>query len=130
MRKMFHTPFVPPQKKISTEIETLVKAIKAVEEKIEGLENQLSDRGLSENERVAIRKNIDTYSADKISLKAEKRELQGSAPSGNPINLSQSLHKVFECVVVVSFPLITPYYSLNSYQSLFDQLLLFTLILH
>ena len=89
----------------TTEIETLVKAIKAVEEKIEGLEKQLSDRGLSENERVAIRKNIDTYGADKISLKAEKRELQGSAPSGNPINLSQSLPKVFECVVVVSLPL-------------------------
>jgi hypothetical protein len=89
----------------TTEIETLVKAIKAVEEKIEGLENQLSDRGLSENERVAIRKNIDSYLTKEADLRAQKRELQGSAPSGNPINLSQSLHKVFECVVVVSFPL-------------------------
>ncbi len=38
-------------------------------------------------------------------LEDKKTKLQGSAPSGNPINLSQSLHKVFESVVVVSFPL-------------------------
>jgi hypothetical protein len=89
----------------TTEIEKLVKAIKAVEEKVEGLENQLSDRGLSENERVAIRKNIDSYLSEKASLKLEKRELQGSAPSGNTINLScQILHKLFECVLVMSLP--------------------------
>jgi hypothetical protein len=90
----------------TTDIERLDDAIQAVEVKIEMIEKQLLKEGLSDEMQIALRKNIDTYGADKASLKAEKRELQGSAPSGNPINLSQSLHKVFECVVVVSFPLV------------------------
>ncbi len=108
MRKMFHTPFPPHSAKniimATTDIEKLDEAIQAVQVKIEMIEKQLFEKGLSENKEIALRKNIDTYSAEKESLKAEKRELRGSVPSGNPISLPQSLQKVFECVVVVSFP--------------------------
>ena len=109
--------------KINRELEEVQNELLSIKAKLETVgENRDYEMVLVNKETALLKK--------EARLEEKKTKLEGSAPSGNPINLSQSLHKVFECVVVVSFPLITPYYSLNSYQSLFDQLLLFTLILH
>jgi hypothetical protein len=75
----------------TADIERLDEAIKAVEVKIETIERQLSEKGLSDEMQIALRKNIDTYGADKARLEDKKTKLEGSALSGNPI----SLPKVF-----------------------------------
>ena len=89
----------------TTNIERLDDAIKAVEVKIAMIDKQLSEKGLSEEKAIALLNQGTELLKKQARLEDQKTKLEGSAPSGNPINLSQSLHKVFECVVVVSFPL-------------------------
>ena len=87
----------------TTDIDRINRQLEGIEEDLEAVKKLLKAGGLSEAMQIALRKNIDSYIIKEADLRAQKRELEGSAPSGNPINLSQSLHKVCECVVVVSF---------------------------
>jgi hypothetical protein len=90
---------------MATGIDKINRQLEGIEEELEAIKESLKARGISDEKEIALRNDRAALLTKEASLKAEKRELEGSAPSGNPINLSQSLHKVFECVIVVLFPL-------------------------
>jgi hypothetical protein len=88
------------------EIERINRKLEVVDEDLEAAKKSLNAGGLSEAMEIALRKNIDSY--EKARLEDKITELEGSAPSGNTINHSQSLHRLFECVLVVSLPVPSP----------------------
>ena len=104
---VFFTPIPSLSRIMATEIDKLDDAIKAVELKIESIDKQLLEKGLSDEKEIALLNKATALIKDRTSLREQRQVLIAgtSAPSGNPISLSQSLHKVFECVVVMSFPL-------------------------
>lgn len=87
------------------EIDKINRELEEVQNELLSIKANLETVGKDRDYEKALRNDRAALLTKEASLKAEKRELQGSAPSGNPINLSQSLHKVFECVVAVLFPL-------------------------
>ena len=92
---------------MATEIDKINQQLEKIEDDLKITMVAFNAIGLTSEERVALINKETALIKDRTSLREQKQvHIAGtSAPSGNPINLSQSLHKVFECVVVVLFPL-------------------------
>ena len=87
------------------EIDRINRELEEVQNELLSIKAKLEAVGENREYEIALRNDRAALLTKEARLEEKKTKLQGSAPSGNPINLSQSLHKVFECVVVVSFPL-------------------------
>ena len=75
----------------TADIERLDEAIKVVEVKIEMIEKQLLEKGLSNEKEIVLLNIMNSRLTERSRLEDKKTKLEGSAPSGNPI----SLPKVF-----------------------------------
>ena len=105
---------------MTTEVDKTDEALKGISKQLLTIEAKLETVGKDRDYEMVLRSEKTALLTKEASLKAEKRELQVSAPSGNPINLSQSLHEVFECGVVVSLPLVCRGSSLPHILSIFN----------